>query len=209
VTIERPQARNAVDLATARVLFDAFKGFVADPGADVAVLTGAGGAFCADADLEALAAHEPGRFEKDRDFGRWGPLASSFGKPVIATGGRRRNGACALVRPEDRVGDRAMDLGEAAAACEIDRGLATIASGEPAEGRSRRGVVNRSTESFTTKDTETRSPKACAPVAEAAWTAIGRPAAGAPHPRRRHRRAAPRLVAQASSGEPATSRFRI
>ncbi len=51
VTIERPDRRNAVDLPTARALFDAFKSFDADPAADVAVLTGAGGAFCAGADL--------------------------------------------------------------------------------------------------------------------------------------------------------------
>ena len=36
VTIERPERRNAVDLATARALFDAFTSFDADPDADVA-----------------------------------------------------------------------------------------------------------------------------------------------------------------------------
>jgi enoyl-CoA hydratase len=45
VTIDRPEQRNAVDLKTARALFDAFKRFDADPAADVAVLTGAGEAF--------------------------------------------------------------------------------------------------------------------------------------------------------------------
>ena len=84
VTIERPERRNAVDLPTARALYDAFKRFDADPGADVAVLTGAGGAFCAGADLKALAQGETGRFEKDGDFGPMGPTRLKLGKPVIA-----------------------------------------------------------------------------------------------------------------------------
>jgi enoyl-CoA hydratase len=84
VTIERPERRNAVDLPTARALYQAFKTFDADDAADVAVLTGAGGAFCAGADLKALAAGEPGRFEKDGDFGPMGPTRLILGKPVIA-----------------------------------------------------------------------------------------------------------------------------
>ncbi|RBP08615.1 enoyl-CoA hydratase [Roseiarcus fermentans] len=84
VTIERPERRNAVDLATARALYDAFKRFDADPDADVAVLTGAGAAFCAGADLKALAAGEPGRFLKDGDFGPMGPTRLTLTKPAIA-----------------------------------------------------------------------------------------------------------------------------
>ena len=84
VTIERPERRNAVDLETARALYDAFKRFDADPNADVAVLTGAGVAFCAGADLKALAEGEAGRFEKDGDFGPMGPTRLRLGKPVIA-----------------------------------------------------------------------------------------------------------------------------
>ena len=84
VTIERPERRNAVDLETARALYDAFKRFDADESADVAVLTGAGGAFCAGADLKALAEGEPGRFEKEGDFGPMGPTRLRLGKPVIA-----------------------------------------------------------------------------------------------------------------------------
>ncbi len=56
ISIERPERRNAVDASTARALFDAFAKFDADPELDVAVLTGAGGNFCAGADLKALAA---------------------------------------------------------------------------------------------------------------------------------------------------------
>lgn len=84
VTIERPERRNAVDLATARALYDAFKRFDADPDADVAILTGAGGAFCAGADLKTLAEGETGRFEREGDFGPMGPTRLALGKPVIA-----------------------------------------------------------------------------------------------------------------------------
>lgn len=51
VTIERPQSRNAVDGPTAKALADAFRAFDADPAASVALLTGAGGHFCAGADV--------------------------------------------------------------------------------------------------------------------------------------------------------------
>jgi enoyl-CoA hydratase len=84
VTIERPERRNAVDLETARALYDAFRRFDADEGADVAVLTGAGDTFCAGADLKALAAGETGRFEEEGDFGPMGPTRLKLGKPVIA-----------------------------------------------------------------------------------------------------------------------------
>jgi enoyl-CoA hydratase/carnithine racemase len=65
VTIERPERRNAVDLETACALFGAFNRFDADPNADVAVLTGAGGAFCAGADLKAIAEGEARPIERD------------------------------------------------------------------------------------------------------------------------------------------------
>ena len=84
VTIERPERRNAVDLATARALFDAFNRFDADPNADVAVLTGAGGAFCAGADLKAIAEGETRPIEPDGAFGPMGPTRLKLGKPVIA-----------------------------------------------------------------------------------------------------------------------------
>ena len=59
VTIERPERRNAVDRATAAAaLAEAFRAFDADDDLAVAVLTGAGGTFCAGADLQAVAAGE-------------------------------------------------------------------------------------------------------------------------------------------------------
>src|SRR5215472_3000 len=85
VTIERPERRNAVDWATARELYDAFRRFDADPAADVAILQGRGRAFCAGADLKAVAEGERGsRLELGGDFGPMGPTRLRLGKPVIA-----------------------------------------------------------------------------------------------------------------------------
>ncbi|HEY2879288.1 crotonase/enoyl-CoA hydratase family protein [Nocardioides sp.] len=79
VTIDRPEARNAVDLATAEALMEAFGVFDGDASQSVAVLTGAGGTFCAGADLKAL----DNRVEAAGD-GPMGPTRLRLSKPVIA-----------------------------------------------------------------------------------------------------------------------------
>jgi enoyl-CoA hydratase len=84
VTIDRPERRNAVDGPTAQALYDAFKAFDADEGLDVAVLTGAGGTFCAGADLKAIAEDRGNMVQADGDFGPMGCTRLSLGKPVIA-----------------------------------------------------------------------------------------------------------------------------
>ncbi len=83
VTIDRPEVRNAVDREPAQDLADAFRDFEADPQSKVAVLTGAGGTFCAGADLRAIAAGDPNRLEPLGD-GPMGPSRMSLSKPVIA-----------------------------------------------------------------------------------------------------------------------------
>ena len=55
IILARPERRNAIDSATANALASAFRAFEADPDADVAVLWGEGGHFCAGADLKAFA----------------------------------------------------------------------------------------------------------------------------------------------------------
>ena len=55
ITINRPQARNAVDSATAKALAEAFESFERDDDLHVAVLNGAQGTFCAGADLREIA----------------------------------------------------------------------------------------------------------------------------------------------------------
>jgi enoyl-CoA hydratase len=61
VSINRPERRNAVDVATARKPFDASRAIDADESASVAVFTGVGGGFCAGADLKAVALSDPTR----------------------------------------------------------------------------------------------------------------------------------------------------
>jgi enoyl-CoA hydratase len=84
VTIQRPERRNAVDAETAQLLYDAFKAFDADEGLDVAVLTGAGGTFCAGADLKAIGAGGGNRVLPDGDLGPMGCTRLALSKPVIA-----------------------------------------------------------------------------------------------------------------------------
>ena len=97
LTINRPQARNAVDPPTAQALFDAFSEAERDDAVLAHVLTGAGGAFCAGADLKAVASHRQGDIppKKHRQQAPMGPtrlLADrdhaepflSLSKPLIA-----------------------------------------------------------------------------------------------------------------------------
>jgi Enoyl-CoA hydratase/carnithine racemase len=79
VVIDRPEARNAVDRATAEALSSAFREFDADDSAAVAVLWGAGGTFCAGADLKQMS----NRVAPDGD-GPMGPSRLVLSKPVIA-----------------------------------------------------------------------------------------------------------------------------
>jgi enoyl-CoA hydratase len=83
VTIDRPETRNAVDRLTASRLAEAFRAFEADESLSVAILTGAGGTFCAGADLNAIAAGEGNRVEESGD-GPMGPTRLQLSKPVIA-----------------------------------------------------------------------------------------------------------------------------
>jgi enoyl-CoA hydratase len=83
VTIDRPERRNAVDGPTARELADAFRAFDADDAVAVGVLTGAGGTFCAGADLKAIAEGRGNRVSADGD-GPMGPTRLVLSKPVIA-----------------------------------------------------------------------------------------------------------------------------
>ncbi len=83
VVIDRPQVRNAVDRPTAAALVAAFRSFEASPELAVAVLSGAGGTFCAGADLKAIAAGEGNRVEASGD-GPMGPTRLRLTKPVIA-----------------------------------------------------------------------------------------------------------------------------
>jgi enoyl-CoA hydratase len=79
VTIQRPEVRNAVNRDTAEALAYAFRQFDADPNSDIAILEGAGGNFCAGADLKAFNNH----LSPEGD-GPMGPTRLRLSKPVIA-----------------------------------------------------------------------------------------------------------------------------
>src|SRR6201992_2710505 len=81
ITINRPDVRNALDNETAAALTKALRDFDRAEDQAVAVLTGAGGHFCAGADLKELAA--------GREYKPWagdpdGPCHDILSKPLIA-----------------------------------------------------------------------------------------------------------------------------
>jgi enoyl-CoA hydratase len=98
IVLSRPEARNAIDPEHADALHDAFVAFDDDESANVAVLWGEGGAFCAGADLKSLAArgiatpenadtHRSLEFPADggpAPRGPMGPTRLKLSKPVIA-----------------------------------------------------------------------------------------------------------------------------
>jgi enoyl-CoA hydratase len=83
VILDRPAARNAVDGPTAAALAEALREFEADDTARAAVLCGAGGTFCAGADLKAIGGPDGNRVEPD-GAGPMGPTRMRLSKPVIA-----------------------------------------------------------------------------------------------------------------------------
>jgi enoyl-CoA hydratase len=84
VTIDRPEVRYAVDGETAEALAAAFRQFDADDSLAVAILTGAGGYFCAGADLKAVSSGNGNRVRRMEGDGPMGPSRMLLSKPVIA-----------------------------------------------------------------------------------------------------------------------------
>lgn len=82
VTIDRPEVRNAVDTEAAEALAESFERFAADPALSVAILTGAGGNFCAGFDLKEVAAGGRGSLPAAR--GPMGPTYLQLEKPALA-----------------------------------------------------------------------------------------------------------------------------
>ncbi|MCO6004461.1 crotonase/enoyl-CoA hydratase family protein [Actinoallomurus purpureus] len=95
VVLSRPEVRNAVDGPTARALAEAFREIDGDAEANVAVLWGEGGTFCAGADLKALGTDRSNRVDppsagasahdvSHSAEGPMGPTRMRLSKPVIA-----------------------------------------------------------------------------------------------------------------------------
>jgi enoyl-CoA hydratase len=89
ITMNRPEARNAMDLQMLARLADAWEMIDTDDGIRVAILTGAGGHFCSGSDLKQM--HKPptdewaARFKTDPDL-HWKAFLRhrSLKKPLIA-----------------------------------------------------------------------------------------------------------------------------
>src|SRR5690606_26580415 len=88
VTMNRPKARNALSAEMMAIMRDAWDRVDSDPEIRVAILTGAGGAFCAGMDLKAMNAKPPGDSFKGGgwDLTRFDALLKGrrLTKPLIA-----------------------------------------------------------------------------------------------------------------------------
>lgn len=124
ITINRPQARNAINLATALGLERAVDAFEADPDARIAILTGAGGYFSAGMDLKAAARGEVPITEKR---GILGIVSRPPAKPLIAAvEGPALAGGCELALAADLIvaaGDSTFGIPE------VKRGLVAVGGG--------------------------------------------------------------------------------
>jgi enoyl-CoA hydratase len=116
LTLNRPNARNALSLRLVRELRSTLEAFVSNPEARVAVITGAAPAFCAGLDLKDFSAPDSPRGEVS-ELVRWLP---TIPKPLIAavdgpamTGGLEIVLACdfALASEQARFGDTHLRIG--------------------------------------------------------------------------------------------------
>ena len=71
VTLDRPEARNALDLPTRQALAAAFESLADDPDARVVVLAGSDKVFASGADLKSLATARPSDLQR-MNLGRRG-----------------------------------------------------------------------------------------------------------------------------------------
>jgi enoyl-CoA hydratase len=97
VTIDRPEALNALDAAVLAGLADAFTRLDGDPTCHVIVLTGSGTrAFAAGADIKAMAGASPTTIGPIGGFEHWATLAG-VGVPIVAAvRGFALGGGCEL-----------------------------------------------------------------------------------------------------------------
>ncbi len=86
VTMNRPEARNALSGPMMAIMREAWDQVDKDPEIRACILTGAGGAFCAGADLKAMTASHPGDTAADWDLSVIEPLLKGrrLTKPLIA-----------------------------------------------------------------------------------------------------------------------------
>lgn len=101
ITINRPERRNAINLAMAQCMADAFERLDSDPDLRVGILTGAGGTFCAGMDLKAFV---DGKRPEIPGRGFAGLTEAPPDKPLIAAvEGFALGGGCEIVLACDLV----------------------------------------------------------------------------------------------------------
>jgi len=120
VTLNRPDARNALSLELIRALGAAVQRVAAQPAARVVILAGAGKSFCAGMDLKAVASDPVAMGEMLRELSRVARTIRRLAVPTIAcVQGAAIGGGCGLMvvcdfavtHPEAKVGYPEVDLG--------------------------------------------------------------------------------------------------
>ncbi len=127
ITINRPEARNAVNSAVSTAVGDALQQAQEDPDVRAVVITGAGPSFCAGADLKAIARRENLYHPDHAEWGFAGYVHHFIAKPTIAAvNGNALGGGTELALASDLVvAEESANFGLP----EVKRGLIAAAGG--------------------------------------------------------------------------------